>query len=148
MMLKNQCNLPQIRDPFGSLFSRLLQDSIDGSDSSRSTARTTPRTNIAENDTAYELSYELPGVTEQDINVQLQDKTLTVTAERKDARDQTKDTRWHRMEHRYGQYSRAICLPVDADGEGIEAVYEAGVLTVTVPKRAEAQPAKITVRKA
>ena len=81
-MLKNQCNLPQIRDPFGSLFSRLLQDSIDSSDSSRSTARTTPRTNIAENDTAYELSYELPGVTEQDINVQLQDKTLTVTAER------------------------------------------------------------------
>lgn len=148
-MLKNECSLPQIRDPFGNLFARLLEGSSDAPDASaQATNRTTPRTNIAESDVAYELSYELPGLTEQDINVQLQDKTLTVTAERKDARDEAKGTRWHRLEHRYGQYARAIKLPSDANNDGVEAVYEAGVLTVTVPKRAEASPARITVRKA
>jgi HSP20 family protein len=54
----------------------------------------------------------------------------------------------HRLEHRYGQYSRAISLPATAEGAGVEAVYQAGVLTVTVPKRAEAKPAKISVRTA
>ncbi|MGK0304052.1 MAG: HSP20 family protein, partial [Planctomycetota bacterium] len=80
---------------------------------------------------------------------ELHNATLTVTAERPDARDKDdKETRWHRLEHRYGQYSRAISLPTSAANVGVEAVYQAGVLTVTVPKRAEAKPAKISVRTA
>ena len=144
-MLKKQRTLPRIRDPFGGLFSRLFEDSIDGQ---KGHERTTPRTNVAENEATYELSFELPGVTEQDINVQFQDQTLTVTAERKDVRKDAADTRWHRTEHRYGHFTRSIKLPSDSNDEGIEAVYQAGVLTVTVKKRAEAQAKKITVRTA
>jgi len=148
MKLKNQCSLPITRDPFGSLFSQLFDDFNGIRSEERQDRDTAPRTNIAENDKSYELAFELPGVSEDDINVQLKDKTLTVTAERKDVRDDSDSTRWHRLEHRYGHYSRAIKLPTDAADADIEAVYEAGVLTVTVPKREEAQPAKITVRKA
>lgn len=148
MKRNNQCSLPLVRDPFGNLFSRLLDD-FDNSTSEASANRlTSPRTNIAENDDGYELAFELPGIAEADIDVQLQDKVLTVSAERKDVRDESDNKRWHRMEQRYGRYSRSIRLPNDAADKDIEAVYAAGILTVSVPKRADAQPAKITVRKA
>ena len=152
MMTKNQCSLPQIRDPFQHLFSRLLGDPISAANDSPNdaTARSyTPRTNISETDKAYVLAFDLPGVTEQDIQVELQDHVLKVSAERKDTRDaQDEGTRWHRLEHRFGQDARAFPLPKNAAPEGIEAVCQAGVLTVTVPKREEAKPAKITVRTA
>lgn len=150
-MQKNQTHVPQTRDPFQTLFSRLFSDSLAEfyGDSQSHSNGTAPRTNIVETKNAYELSFELPGVAEEDIDVQLQDKTLTVTAERKDQRENDEDDRrWHRVEHRYGRFSRAISLPQDATADGISAVYKAGVLTVTVPKQPEARPAKITVQTA
>ena len=107
-----------------------------------------PRTNILETADRYELAFELPGVAEADIQVQLHERTLTVTASRADARDEAAadDVRWHRVEHRYGELSRAVSLPQDAADAGVDAVYKNGVLTVTVPKEPEEQPAQITVR--
>lgn len=149
MMLKNECSVPQTRDPFRSLFSQFFGDSLTDPGTSAPARRHTPRLNVSETDSAFVLAFDLPGVTEQDIEVELHDATLTVSAERKDARDEDdKETRWHRLEHRYGKYSRAISLPKTAAGDGVEAVYQAGVLTVTVPKRPEAKPAKISVRSA
>lgn len=144
MQKNNQATLPQPRDPFQTLFSRLFGDSLP--DLYGSTENTgTPRTNISENDTGYELSFELPGLEEKDIHVHMQDHTLTITAERKDERE-TSGKRWHRIEHRYGQFARTISLPQDAANTGIEAVYQKGVLTVTVPKAPESRPTKIQVR--
>ncbi|MFT7534183.1 MAG: HSP20 family protein [Hyphomicrobiaceae bacterium] len=149
MMLKNQCSVPQTRDPIRSLFSQFFGDSLAETSDSETARRHSPRLNVSETDQAFVLAFDLPGVTDKDIQVELQDATLTVTAERLDTRDKDdKETRWHRLEHRYGQYSRAISLPVTAASDGVEAVYQAGVLTVTVPKRAEAKPAKISVRTA
>ncbi|MFK7742058.1 MAG: Hsp20/alpha crystallin family protein [Planctomycetota bacterium] len=155
------------RDPFQHLVGRLFGDALTefyGRDDADEVG--TPRTNISENATSYELAFELPGIAaEQDIDVQLHDGTLTVTAERPDQRkldpptpqqpadgdapsDDQKPTerKWHRVEHRYGRYSRAISLPKDTAHSGIDAIYEAGVLTVTVPKQPEAQPSRIAVR--
>jgi HSP20 family protein len=148
MILTNECTLPEIQTPFQSLFSRLFGDQIlEQHGHETATSNTFPRTNISESDTSYELSMEIPGVAEEDIEVQLHDQTLSVVADRKDTRKESEDSkRWHRVEHRYGQYSRAISLPPDASADGIEAIYKSGVLTVTVPKQEQAQPAKITVR--
>lgn len=101
--------------------------------------------NISENELACELAFELPGVDEANIQVQMHDHTLTVTAERKDDRETT-GKRWHRVEHRYGRFARTIALPQDAANHGVEAVYKQGVLTVTVPKAPESRPTKIQVR--
>ena len=154
-MRKIQNTIPQIRDPFQSLFGRLFGDTVAELYRDDGAKADLPRTNISETDAAYELAFELPGVSEADIDVQLHDRTLTVTAERKDRnegeRDQTAEgkprRRWHRVEHRYGSFTRSISLPQDATQDGIEAVYDAGVLTVTVPKQPEAQPARIAVRR-
>lgn len=146
-MMKTQVQLPQTRDPFQNLFQRLFGDSLAEFYGADHNAAAQPLTNISETETAYELSFELPGIDEKDIHVQVQDKTLTVTAERRDQREQDgKDKRWHRVEHRYGKYSRGIALPQDAAGDGIDAVYQKGVLTITVPKQAQARPSKIEVR--
>ncbi len=144
MQKSNQATLPQPRDPFQTLFSRLFGDAAPEFFGAVESAGA-PRTNIAENETAYELSFELPGLDEKDIHVHMQDHTLTITAERKDQRETT-GKRWHRVEHRYGQFARTISLPQDAANTGIEAVYQKGVLVVTVPKAPESRPTKIQVR--
>ena len=146
MMLKSKNLSRQRRDPFESLFDHLFTDTL--ADRYANDDRG-PRTNIAESEGSYEFSFELPGVAESDIEVQLHENVLSVTAHRADAREADEgepQKRWHRVEHRYGEPSRAISLPKDAAEEGVEAVHKNGVLTVTVLKQAAAQPAKIAVR--
>jgi len=149
MMLKTKCSLPQPRSSFDDLFGRFFGESLADFYGQEPRRGNMPRTNISETDGGYQLSFELPGVAEADIQVQLHERTLTVTANRKDERksqDDADDRRWHRVEHRYGEFSRAIQLPKNAADSGVEAVYKNGVLTVSVPKQPEAQPAKIAVR--
>ena len=146
MMLKIKNNPPQPRDPFRSLFGHLFGDTLADFYGQPAQGDGAPRTNIAETDAGYELSFELPGVSESDIQVQLHDHVLTVTAQRRDDRDAEDGRRWHRVEHRYGETSRAISLPKDAADDGVDALFTQGVLKVTVPKQAAAQPAKIEVR--
>ena len=145
-MSKNQATLTPTRptdDPFQNLFGRLFGDLREF----YGTADTAPlpRTDISETDEAYELAFELPGLEEKDIHVHLQDHVLTLTAERREDREK-QGKRWHRIEHRYGQFSRTIALPRDAAADGVQAVYQQGVLTVTVPKVPESRPTKIEVR--
>lgn len=137
---------PQTRDPFQTLFSRLFGDTAQELYGTAE-ANQAPRTNISENEHAYELLFELPGMEEKDIHVHMHDHVLTVTAERKDDRE-TQGKRWHRVEHRYGTFSRTISLPQDATANAIEAVYRQGLLLVTVPKAPESRPTKIQVRTA
>jgi HSP20 family protein len=146
MQATNQATLPQPRDPFQTLFSRLFGDSLPDFFGG-TPEHSAPRADIAETDAGYELSFELPGVEEKDIQVHVQDHTLTVTAERQDHREKS-GKRWHRVEHRYGHFRRTIALPHDAANNGIEAVYKAGVLTVTVPKAPESRPTRIAVKPA
>jgi HSP20 family protein len=144
-MQKTANTRPETRDAFSTLFTHLFSDALPEFYGNRDSAGA-PRTNIGETDTSYELAFELPGLDEKDIHVNLQDHTLTITAERKDQREQNGGKRWHRVEHRYGQFQRTIALPHDAANNGIEAVYQKGVLTVTVPKAPESRPTKVMVR--
>lgn len=140
----NKSQIPQTRDPFRTLFSRLFGDPLQEFYETQDAAAT-PRINISETEQAYELAFELPGLDEKDIQVNLQDHVLTVTGERKEDRE-TQGKRWHRVEHRYGKFTRAISLPHDAAGNGVQAVYRQGVLTVSVPKVPESRPTRIEVR--
>lgn len=134
---------PVARDPFENLFHQLFGSEPDKRAVTQSDR--TPLADISETDAAYELAFELPGLTDADIQVDVHDHTLTVTAERKDDRER-QDRKWHRVEHRYGRYARTISLPRAASSENVDAVYENGVLTVTVPKTQEAQAKRIQVR--
>jgi HSP20 family protein len=87
---------------------------------------------------------ELPGMKLDDINVTLTEgDQLTVAGERKWAGP---DARWHRQECGYGQFSRTLTLPFPVDADHVEARYEAGVLTLTLPKAESARPKRIAVK--
>ncbi len=97
-----------------------------------------PKMNIVENDKNIQVSAELPGMGEEDIEVTLAQDTLTISGEKKQDREE-KGANYHRVERSYGSFRRVIALPGNVEQDKIEAMFKNGVLTITLPKTAEAQ---------
>lgn len=97
-----------------------------------------PRVDMRETDTAVEIQAELPGVTEQDIEVQLADGILTLKGEKKQEREE-KEKGYYLMERSYGSFLRQIPIPVEVEEDKVEAKFDKGVLSVVLPKKPETQ---------
>lgn len=97
-----------------------------------------------ENDVVY--SFDLPGIPEESISIEVSEGTLTVTAERQSVEEVSED-RYYRFERRFGTFSRAVGLPQGVEEERISASYRDGVLEVRVPKPEEQKPHKIALSK-
>ena len=98
----------------------------------------TPAVDIVEKDNAFEITAELPGLDAKHIELSISDDVLTVKGEKTEAKEEkTKDR--YVSERRYGSFRRSVQLPASVDAGKIEANYKSGVLTVTLPKSAEAQ---------
>jgi len=89
--------------------------------------------NVSETDKEFRITAELPGVTEQDIAVSLDDDVLTIRGEKKFERKDDKEN-FHFVERSYGTFQRSLRLPYAVESEQVRASFENGVLTVTVPK--------------
>ena len=90
------------------------------------------------------LKAELPDMTREEIDITLDDNTLTIKGEKKvDA--EVKEENFHRVERRYGEFSRSFSLPPTVDATKVSAEYKKGVLTVRLPLREEARPSQIKV---
>jgi HSP20 family protein len=101
-----------------------------------------PAVDVAETDKAYEITAELPGMDEKNIEVNVANGGVTIKGEKKDEKEEKTDDR-HVSERRYGSFERYFRLPEGVDAGKIEANFKKGVLTVTLPKKPEAQqPAK------
>ena len=87
---------------------------------------------------------ELPDMKRDAIKVAVENSTLTIEGERTLANETTRE-QYHRLERSYGTFRRSFTLPVSADASRIQAAYTEGVLTITVPQRAEAKPRQISV---
>ena len=108
-----------------------------------------PKVNVAETEGGLELTAELPGVDEKDIDVDFSDGVLTLKAEHKAEKEEKDEAKhYHLVERAYGTYMRRFALPFEADEDGIAARFDKGVLTVTIPRAAEAtrQARKIEVK--
>lgn len=102
-----------------------------------------PSVDIAEDDKRIVLKTDLPGVEEKDIKVTVDDGTLTLSGERKFEKE-TKEENFHRVERRYGSFTRSFAIPEAVDTEKISAGYKKGVLEVTLPKT-ESKEKKVKV---
>jgi HSP20 family protein len=91
------------------------------------------------------LKAELPGIKREDIDLRVENNTLTLRGERKRESDVT-DEQYHRVERAYGSFSRSFSLPDTIDTEKVRADFRDGVLTVTLPIREEAKPKQIQVQ--
>ena len=86
----------------------------------------------------------MPGIEEKDLDVSVENNTLTVKGERKFEKEE-KEENFHRIERRYGSFYRAFTLPTTVDTESVTASYNAGVLKLELKKKPEAQPKQIKV---
>ena len=136
-------------DPFrevASLQNRvnsLFRDFAEG-DSPLTTASFVPAVDVYEDAQKVVLKLEVPGIEEKDLDVRVENHTLTVKGERKFEKEE-KEENFHRIERRYGSFYRAFTLPSTVDTENIQANYTAGVLKLELKKKAEAQPKQIKV---
>jgi HSP20 family protein len=103
-----------------------------------------PAIEVIEKDDKYVVKAEIPGMKEDDIEVSVVGKTLTIKGERK-TESEVKEENYHCCERSYGSFFRSIALPSDVDDSKTEASYEDGILEVSLQKIAEVKPKKVTV---
>jgi HSP20 family protein len=108
------------------------------------TANFAPPVDVYEDEHNITLKIEVSGIDEKDINVSIENNTLTVRGERRFEKDE-KEENFHRVERMYGSFTRSFTMPNTVDPEEVSAHYEKGVLKIRLAKKAEAKPKLIKV---
>lgn len=122
----------------------LFRDFNEGTASPQTAASFVPAVDVYEDKEKVVLKLEVPGIEEKDLDVRLENRTLTVKGERK-FENEEKEENFQRIERRYGSFYRAFTLPSTVDTENVAAKYNAGVLKLELKKKPEAQPKQIKV---
>ena len=131
-------------DPFRELAS-FFENFADGSGKDQLAAGSfVPPVDVYEDEHNLVLKLEVPGVNEEDLNVSVENNTLTIQGERKFEKEE-KEENFHRIERRYGSFTRTFKLPNTVDSDKVEADYDKGILKIALAKRAEAKPKQIKV---
>ncbi len=140
-------------DPFREMstlrerMNKLFEDTFTGrgEDKELVSSAWAPAVDIYENENEIVLTAEIPGINEKDVEIKIEDNTLTLKGERKFEKE-TKEENYHRIERSYGSFYRAFTLPHSVDTEKVEAVHENGVLKITMPKRQELKPKTVQIK--
>jgi HSP20 family protein len=125
---------------------RLFRESFNdvGRDDSLTTTNFSPAVDVYEDEHKVTLKVEVPGIDEKDIDIRMENNTLTVHGERKIEKEE-KEENYLRVERQYGGFIRTFTLPTTVDTENVSATYDKGVLKISLPKKAEAKPKQIKV---
>ena len=125
---------------------RLFRDSYapEGREEALTTTTFAPAVDVYEDEHNITLKIEVPGIDEKDIDVRIENNTLTVHGERKFEKEE-KEENFRRVERQYGSFTRTFTLPNTVDHEKVQADYDKGVLKITLAKKAEAKPKQIKV---
>lgn len=140
-------------DPFRDLvsiqdeLSRLFGRTFGGSEALRPSVGAVwmPSMDVYETEDKIVATLDLPGIEPDYVDVSVEDSTLTISG-RREFSNEVKEESFHRVERRYGTFTRAITLPQTADTEQVNANFDNGVLTIEVAKAEKAKPKKIQVK--
>jgi len=116
----------------------------EGQDEALTTTAFAPPVDVYEDEHGVTLKIEVPGIDEKDIDVRIENNTLTVHGERKFEKEE-KEENFRRVERQYGSFTRTFTLPQTVDTENVAATYDKGVLKIALPKKAEAKPKQIKI---
>ncbi len=136
-------------DPFRELatlqnrVNSIFQDYTRGQEE-LNTSSFVPAVDVYEDEHKVTLKLEVPGVNQDDVDIRVENNVLTIGGERRFEKEE-KEENFHRIERRYGSFSRSFTLPNTIDTENIKANYDQGVLKIELGKRAEAKPKQIKV---
>ena len=128
-------------EPFSSEFNRLFNTLFDESRAQR----WVPAMDLVEADDHFLLKADLPGLSEEDVAIEIRDNTLTISGERK-SEYETREGGWYRVERATGQFSRALSLPDGIDPDAVSAEFNKGVLEVRIPKPEERKPRRVQIK--
>jgi HSP20 family protein len=135
----------QLQDHLNRVFTDTYGRRATGDDALMTAGAWVPPVDIYENGNhELVLKAELPDMTREDIDITVDNGTLTIRGDKK-LSDEVKDEQFHRIERRYGTFSRSFSLPQTVDIAKVGAEYRNGVLTVRLPLREEARPRQIKV---
>jgi HSP20 family protein len=138
---------------FNNLFDNALSDDLPDFNFNRSFNM--PKVDVKESKDAYTMEMDLPGMTEKDVNVELDHNVLTISSHHEETKEQKNDkneknakkdeSKWLVRERRVSEFSRSFTLPSDVSAENVAATFKNGVLTVNIPRKALASPKKIAI---
>jgi HSP20 family protein len=123
---------------------RLVRESFGDGQEALATAGFAPAVDVYEDEHGVTLKIEVPGIDEKDIDVRIENNTLTVHGERK-YEAQEKEENYRRIERHYGSFTRSFTLPSTIDSNSVSANYDKGVLKIKLAKTAESKPKQIKV---
>ena len=106
--------------------------------------RWVPAMDLAETETEFVLKADLPGLSESDVNVELDDNVLTISGERKADHEERK-AGYYRVERSFGSFRRALTLPEGVEPDSVKASFDRGVLEVRIPKPEQRKPRKVAI---
>ncbi len=127
-------------EPFSNEVTRLFNTLFDESQAQR----WVPAMDLVEADDHFLLKADLPGLSEGDVNIEVQDGTLTISGERK-AEHETRNEGYYRVERAFGSFSRSLTLPKGVNPDEVSASFNRGVLEVRIPKPEERKPRRIEI---
>ena len=141
-------------DPFRDLVSlrdkmnRLFEDAVTqrGEEKELVASSWAPAVDIYEDESQLVLTAEVPGLSEKDVEIKIEDNVLSIHGERK-LEKETREENYHRIERAYGAFFRSFTLPNYIDQDKIRAEHENGVLKISMPKKAELKPRKVRIIK-
>ena len=134
--------LNTLQNEMNRLFNSVFDTPVpNGTASAR---RWIPAMDLVETDDDFVLRADLPGLSEGDVNIELEDNVLTVSGERKSEHEERKEG-YYRVERASGSFSRSLTLPEGVNPEGIKASFDRGVLEVRIPKPEERKPRKVAI---
>ena len=103
-----------------------------------------PAMDLVEAEEHFILRADLPGMSEEDVNIEVEERVLTISGERKAEHTENKDG-YHRVERAFGSFSRSLTLPEGVDAEAVTANFDRGVLEIRIPKPEQRKPRKISI---
>lgn len=123
-------------DVFSKTFNDIVDEFFNGNTSNYRSDNFMPSVDVSETDKQFEVAVELPGMKKDDIKVDLEKGRLTISGERR-FENEEEGKNFHRLETRYGKFSRSFYLPDSIDEESIAAKYQDGILDITIDKSEE-----------
>ena len=136
--------LTSLQNEMNRLFTTFF-DTPTGGNGESAGRRWIPAMDLAETDDHFVLKADLPGLSEGDVSIELEDNVLTVSGERK-AEHEDKREGYVRVERAYGAFRRSLTLPEGVDPEGVAASFDKGVLEVRIPKPEERKPRRVAIQ--
>jgi HSP20 family protein len=133
-----------LQNRMNSIFQDFSRSNGSGENEAVTAAGFVPPVDIYEDENKLVLKIEIPGMRQEDLDVRMENNTLTVKGERS-FQNEGKEENFHRVERRYGSFYRAFTLPNTVDPNNIKAEYDAGVLRLELQKRPETKPKQIKV---